>query len=181
MAEQEYGVVKQGATNFRLACLLVAVLLACDRRVEPYVPVDQEPPPPERPVRIPGLEKARPRGQADPLQAASAEISGRVELASGESEAGPGVLFVIARSGSAGPPLAVKRLPAGPFPMAFRIGPGDVMIQGREFAGPITLTARLDRDGNPLTRGPDDLAGSASGPVAPGSAGVAIALEPDPG
>ena len=77
--------------------------------------------------------------------------------------------------------MAVKRLPPGPFPLAFRIGPGDVMIQGREFAGPITLTARLDRDGNPLTREPGDLTGAAAGPVAPGTAGVAISLGPDPG
>ena len=177
--------IYRGWVNARVIVTGAAVLLGlslcvgCDRRVEPFVPADQEPAPAERPVRIPGLEKARPRTQAAPLGAQSpgGEISGSVALASGAPGAGSGVLFVIARSGAAGPPLAVKRLAPGPFPVAFRIGPSDVMIQGREFAGPVTLTARLDRDGNPLTRGPDDLYGSAAGPVAPGSTGISILLE----
>ncbi|MCZ6463774.1 MAG: hypothetical protein O7A09_05510 [Proteobacteria bacterium] len=164
----------------RAAAVLLGLSLGagCDRRVEPFVPADQEPPPSERPVRIPGLEKARPRAQLAPgVLDAGAEISGSIALASGAAGAGSGVLFVIVRSGAAGPPLAVKRLAPGPFPIAFRIGPSDVMIQGREFSGSVTLTARLDRDGNPLTRGPDDLYGSAAGPVAPGSTGISILLE----
>lgn len=176
--------VSRGQTS--LIVFLVLLALGCDRRVEPFVPAEQEPPAPERPVRIPGLEKARPRAEAPPLSAqpadgAGAEISGSVALASGASSAGEGVLFVIARSGAGGPPLAVKRLPPGPFPLSFRIGPSDVMIQGREFAGSIELTARLDRDGNPLTRAPDDLVGAAAGPVAAGSQGVSISLEPAAG
>jgi hypothetical protein len=161
------------------ALLGLALCTSCDRRVEPFVPADQERPAPERPVRIPGLEKARPRAQPTPRDALppAGEISGSIVLASGARGAGSGVLFVIARSGAAGPPLAVKRLAAGPFPVAFRIGPSDVMIQGREFAGPVTLTARLDRDGDPLTRGADDLYGAAAGPVAPGSTGISIRLE----
>ena len=176
--------VKRGPAIFvSILALSLGLGTGCDRRLEPFVPADQEPPPPERPVRIPGLEKARPRNQVAPLGAPAAgqEISGTVVLGSGAPGGESGVLFVIARSGAGGPPLAVKRLPPGPFPVSFRIGPSDVMIQGREFAGPVTLSARLDRDGNPLTRGRDDLSGSVPTPVAPGSNGVSIVLEPDPG
>lgn len=167
-------------------CLVAVALLlasgACDRRVEPFVPVDQEPPPPERPVRIPGLEKARPRamsGGARQVEGPGLPISGSIALASGAAGAGSGVLFVIARSGAGGPPLAVKRMEPGPFPVSFTLGPGDVMIQGRPFSGEMTLTARLDRDGNPLTRAPEDLVGAAPGPVVPGASGIAITLAPE--
>jgi hypothetical protein len=43
------------------------------------------------------------------------------------------------------------------------------------------LTARVDRDGNPLTRGETDLSGSASGPVTPGQTGISIRLSPGGG
>jgi hypothetical protein len=163
----------------------IAMMMAgCDRRVAPFVPADQEPPRPERPVRIPGLEKARPRAQAAPLAARAQEsrgegdISGTLELSDGSAGTGPGVVFVIVRSGAGGPPLAVKRLPAGPFPMEFRVGPSDVMMQGREFAGEMSLAVRLDRDGDPLTRNPEDWTGAAPGPVRPGSSGLSIELAP---
>jgi hypothetical protein len=86
------------------------------------------------------------------------------------------VLFVIARSTGTGPPLAVKRMPAGPFPLDFEIGPGDVMIEGRPFTGPIQLSARIDADGDPASRGPTDLAGIADATVEPGASGVEIVL-----
>jgi hypothetical protein len=87
------------------------------------------------------------------------------------------VLFVIARGSGGGPPLAVKRLPVGPFPLEFEIGPADVMMAGRPFAGPITLTARVDRDGNPLTRDPDDPTAELPAPIEPGAADVELRLE----
>lgn len=163
----------------------LVILTGCDRRVEPFVPADQEPPRSERPVRIPGLEKARPRAQSAPLVGGSGtstsgggEISGTLELSDGRADAGTGVVFVIVRSGAGGPPLAVKRMPAGSFPMAFRVGPSDVMMQGREFAGEMSLTVRLDRDGDPLTRTEEDWTGAAPGPVRPGSSGISIKLSP---
>jgi len=107
-----------------------------------------------------------------------APIRGQVRLADGARNPGRGVLFVIARSGAGGPPLAVKRLPAGPFPMAFELGPGDVMIQGRPFAGLLTLTARVDVDSDPLTRDADDLEASLEGPVEPGAREVELVLKP---
>ena len=176
-------------------CALFAVFVvgACDRRVEPFVTLEEEPPSSERPVRIPGLEQGKPRpavprmagrgasapgASAPRAQVPGAEIRGTLELAAGAEAGGPGVLFVIARSGAGGPPLAVKRLPVGPFPLEFSLGPADVMMQGRPFEGQITLTARVDRDGDPMTRGEADLSGSAPGPVTPGQTGISIRLSP---
>jgi cytochrome c-type biogenesis protein CcmH len=99
----------------------------------------------------------------------AAELAGRVR--------DDAVLFVIARSGSAGPPLAVKRINTPRFPVEFVIGPEDRMIQAMPFAGPLRVSARLDRDGNATTRSPGDLQGAAPEPVATGSSGVEIVLD----
>ena len=162
---------------------MCALLLAagCDRRVEPYIPLDQEPPAPERPVRIPGLSRPTPRvaelaPQAPAAPVAGEALEGHVRLADGVSAGSGVVLFVIARSGAGGPPLAVKRLPPGPFPLGFELGPGDVMIPGRPFAGPISLSARLDADGDPLTRGESDLSAALTEPVQPGARGLELIL-----
>jgi hypothetical protein len=62
-------------------------------------------------------------------------------------------LFLFARPQGVkrGPPLAVKRIFATQLPYAFTIGQSDTMMPGAEFDGPITLTVRLDQDGNAST------------------------------
>ena len=42
---------------------------------------------------------------------------------------------------------------------------------------PLRLTARLDGDGDPMTRRPGDLMGAASEPIAPGARGVQIVFD----
>ena len=175
-----------------LLVALVPLAAACDRRVEPYIPAEQEPPPPERPVRIPGLSSPEARvpaldaagarrGMAAAPAAASASASGlpirgQVRLAEGVTAPPDGVLFVIARGPGGGPPLAVKRMTPASFPVSFELGPADVMMQGRPFVGPITLSARLDRDGDPLTRADDDPSYQHVGSLAPGAEGIEIVL-----
>ena len=89
------------------------------------------------------------------------------------------MLFVIARrgGGAGGPPLAVRRVPAPSFPYDFEIGPQHAMIQGRPFAGEIELEARLDGDGDALSREPGDPSGRAPELLQPGASGVRIVLE----
>ncbi len=72
-----------------------------------------------------------------------------------------GVLFLFARPAGVqgGPPLAVKRIMASGLPQKFVIGQDDTMMPGAEFDGPITLTARLDQDGNAMAA-PGDIEGS---------------------
>jgi cytochrome c-type biogenesis protein CcmH len=169
--------------------LSCALLAACDRNLEPYDPdvkpatpdlskIFPEPPDSERP----GREMARVPAAAPPRGTASGEgIRGRVVMgAAGAGGAPPGsTLFIIARPAGAtgGPPLAVQRIPAPVFPVDFEIGPENVMIPTMRFEGDITLTARLDSDGNAMTRLPGDLQGSLAESVQPGSAGVEIRLD----
>ena len=107
-------------------------------------------------------------------------ITGRVEIApdlAGDEPAGA-ILFVIARPEGAvgGPPLAVLRIPNPEFPVEFEIGPGDVMIPSMRFEGPISLTARLDSDGNAMTRVETDLSSATAPPALPGTTGVVLVL-----
>ena len=59
-------------------------------------------------------------------------------------------LFLIARSEGAqrGMPLAVKKLKEIKFPYSFALGQADVMLPDAVFDGPITIFARLDKDGD---------------------------------
>src|SRR5262252_8374932 len=94
-------------------------------------------------------------GERTGVASSGEPIRGTILLEGGEARGA--VLFLIARTpDTPGPPLAVKRLPVGPFPLEFAIGPEDEMIKGRPWVGPISLTARVDKDGDPLTRDPDD-------------------------
>jgi len=92
------------------------------------------------------------------------------------------VLFLIARREGqpGGPPLAVVRELSPSFPHAFEIGPANLMIPGSSFEGPILLQARLDSDGNAMTKLPDDLEGSAAAPLQPGDTGARIVLDRSP-
>ncbi len=195
---------RTGALMRGWACAASIVVLigaaACNRRTEPYLPPDKEPPAPARPVVIPTLATPGParvpgvpqRGMPPTRAAAPAAASnvpadpsqslrGTVRLADGVEDPGEGVLFIIVRNTATGPPLASLRLPVGEFPLEFEIGPANVMIPGRPFEGALSLSARIDRDGNPMTRQPEDLVGDVSGTVEPGASGLEIALAPSDG
>ena len=105
-------------------------------------------------------------------------MRGRIALADGARAPAGAVLYVMARAGGAavGPPTAVKRIANPAFPLDFSLGPEDRMMEQIPFRGPMTITARLDTDGNAGTREPTDLQGAAAGVHEPGASGVAIVL-----
>ncbi len=185
--------------------LILAGLFGCDRNIEPYQP-GEEPRAPDLARIFPGppagmasgstgaeraaLPPSRSEGAGGPASAdaavgasdsgGGAPIAGRIELApelAGERPEGA-ILFVIARPQGArgGPPLAVLRIEAPTFPLEFEIGPGDVMIPSMRFEGPISLTARLDADGNAMTHGGTDLSSAVAEALAPGTTGVTLIL-----
>jgi hypothetical protein len=183
------------ASLVRLAIPLALALVAgCDRNVEPFDP-NEEPQAPDLSRIFPaGAEQAQsgppemppPPGRgAPPVAAESAggdgapPIRGTVSLAPELAGRPPGgaVLFLIARRGGAGPPVAVERVAGPSFPLDFSLGPEDRMIQTIPFAGELQISARLDADGNALSRQPGDLEGRSAGAVAPGATGVAIVLD----
>ncbi|HPG25314.1 MAG: hypothetical protein H6748_07375 [Spirochaetaceae bacterium] len=132
------------------------------------------------PTRTEGAAVARGNSVSPGPAASGAAIEGRIELPGELALARPdgGVLFVIARPQGArgGPPLAVLRIPSPEFPLDFRIGPENVMIPSMRFEGAISLSARLDADGNAMTRGAADLSSPVEEPLSPGATGVRLVL-----
>ena len=95
------------------------------------------------------------------------DLTGRIQDGS--------VLVVIARK-AAGPPFAVKRIVSPRFPLAYRLGPEDVMMAGSTFDGEVRVSARVCRTG---TAGPaltGDLEGEHGAPVRVGARNVDIVI-----
>ncbi len=86
-----------------------------------------------------------------------AAIHVTLRLADGVAPPQQGIIFVTARAAgvSAGPPAAVKRLPLSRFPLSFDLSAADSMM-GQPLPPKIRLEARVDSDGDPLTRDPKD-------------------------
>lgn len=78
-----------------------------------------------------------------------------------------GIVFVMARGPSGGPPVAVKRLLATNFPVTIDFGAADSMM-GQPLPPAFRLEARLDTDGDAATKPPTDPKAALDG-VAPGA------------
>lgn len=168
---------------------MLLLALACDRGIAPYDPDEAPSTPdltrifPERvaeEARASATEGAAPSATAGaPLPAVDQAVRGEIQILPGLAEQIPdgALLFVIARTGEGGPPLAVKRIESPDFPLPFSLGPDDRMIAARPFAGPLNLSAWLDTDGNVMTRGAGDFEGSAADVVEPGARGVTIVID----
>ncbi|HYK03629.1 MAG TPA: tetratricopeptide repeat protein [Thermoanaerobaculia bacterium] len=85
-----------------------------------------------------------------------------------------GVLFVIARNPAGGPPVAAKRVMVSSFPMTVELSAADSMM-GQPLPPKFRLEARLDSDGDAMTRVPTDPSAMQEG-VSVGSA-VTLALK----
>ncbi len=177
----------------------ISSVAGCDRNIEPFQPGEQ-PSPPDLARIFPGppagvgtaetknadlgipdrsaLPPSRAEGSALANPGGAAPIEGRIELASELARPAAAVLFVIARpqGSEGGPPLAVLRIPNPEFPLEFSIGPDNVMIPSLRFEGAISLSARLDADGNAMTRGSGDISSQVEEPLAPGATGVTLLL-----
>jgi len=188
-------------SRFGLFLWLTISALHCDRGVEPF-DASEEPRRPDLSRIFPEAAKETPPGEpsgvmggaagprrgampaagegpAPAVAATGQTIRGTVEIADslyGERPAN-GVLFIIARSRPAGPPLAVLLVPSARFPYSFEIGQEHVMIPSLVFEGEIRLSARLDSDGNAMTKLPGDLVGEVPTPIGPGADGVALVLD----
>lgn len=108
-----------------------------------------------------------------------ARIAGSVDIAPAlKSRLGSGdTVFLFARAGAGGPPLAAIRSTAGSLPLEFSLddstamNPGNVLSQHRE----VMLVARISRSGNAMAQ-PGDFEGRISG-VKVGATGVKLVID----
>lgn len=109
-------------------------------------------------------------------------ITGLITLASTrKADVSPNdVVYLVARRvadnpGARGSLVAVKRFTASSFPIEFSLGQGDMMFKNGAFEGELTLAARVDKDGDPITRKKGDVFGTVDH-VKVGAAGVEVKL-----
>jgi cytochrome c-type biogenesis protein CcmH len=184
-----------GATAPAVAMLVLAISAgaACSKQDEatkatgvpplanapaPAAPAAPPPVPVAAPV-APAPAPAPPEKPADP----NATISGQVTLPAAQraNVAATDTIFLIARRVPDGPGVrgslvAVKKLSAAKFPIAFTMSAADMPFQGGAFDGEMQLSVRDDKDGDPITRRKGDVFGLLA-KVKVGDHGVKIALD----
>jgi hypothetical protein len=103
-------------------------------------------------------------------------VRGKLALAGGAKVPPGATVFLIVRPAGVkgGPPVAVSRIPAGAFPMTFELSQLNSMM-GQPLPDSMLIEARVDLDGNPMTRDAGAPDGSADN-VAAGSPSVTITL-----
>jgi hypothetical protein len=167
--------LREGTTVMALAMLLGTA--GCQKRDDAGKP---SPVPPLEPGAAPAVPPATPppaaapaapapaaAGPAAPAAERGGSITGSIVLAPSVAKARPkqGTLYLVARRISDNPTargtlIAVKKLPATTFPLPFALTAADMPFQNGPFDGELTLTARIDQDGDPLTHEKGDLLGT---------------------
>lgn len=131
--------------------------------------------PPDHPAMLRSraeMEAANPGAQ--PAEAAAAPqagggtegtIRGALKIADAlKAKAAPGAtIFLVARmamDGAPGPVVAVQRYTVGAWPQPFELTQDNVMLAGMSLKGKVVLTARVDQDGDAMTKQPGDIEGA---------------------
>ena len=122
-----------------------------------------------------GASSAAPAAGANAPATAAVEFAGEVQLPAGVAPVGTVFVYVRAEGVMAGPPLRVKKLPATG-PLTFSITAADSPMGGTLPAGKVQVSARLDADGNAMTKDPADPA-AISASVDVGVSGLVLVLK----
>jgi hypothetical protein len=147
----------------------------------PPLPQGSTPPPAAAPPIPPAPPPPAPEAAA-PAAGPGGSITGKIELSAALAKKKPeGTLFLVARRISDNPSargtlIAVKKMPATKFPLAFDLSGADMPFQNGPFDGELTLTARIDQDGDPLSHQKGDIMGALP-KVRVGSKNVRVTLD----
>jgi len=110
----------------------------------------------------------------------SGEIAGELMLGDGVKDkvkAGEAI-FVVARNAATNNLIAAARFVAGDkFPVPFKLTGSDVMHAQTSLSGKVKLEARVDKDGDAMTKNPGDVVGETKDLVAIPASGVVITLD----
>lgn len=125
-----------------LFCLFIGFVYACNQNVQPLpedggaLPVMST----TRPTPAPVFAPMEGGGTLAGTITMAPELKGRLN--------GSETLYIMARRGMGGAPLAVKRMRQLQFPISYTLTGEDQMVQGTPFTGEVIIIARIDRDGN---------------------------------
>jgi len=121
-------------------------------------------------------------GATPPAGGAAQTITGKITLgAERRGDVTPNdTVYLVARTvpdtaGQRGSLVAVKRFSASSFPIEFTLGTADMMFAKGPLPAELELAARVDKDGDPITRKKGDVFG-AVGRVKVGATGVEVKL-----
>jgi hypothetical protein len=184
-------------SSFR-RCVVVAATafvsaVACSKKddsgapsaVPPLPPTAQAPavaPPPPAPTPPPPPPPPAAPEAAAPAAGPGGSIAGKIEIPASLAKKKPdGTLFLVARRISDNPSargtlIAVKKMPADSFPLPFTLSAADMPFANGPFDGDLTLTARIDQDGDPLSHQKGDVFGTLP-KVRVGSKNVRLTLD----
>jgi hypothetical protein len=146
-----------------LACMVV-MAGACKKNEE--APAATQPTPAAQeggmPAGHPPIGGAPGAAMAVPPAGPSGEIKGVLDVAptmAGKIKAGD-TIFLMARNGATNGMVAVARLTAPEkFPLPFTLTGSNVMLPGGSLSGELRLTARVDKDGDAMSKNPGDVTG----------------------
>lgn len=118
-------------------------------------------------------------GQAEPVAPAAGSVAGSVDVAPALKAQlnAQSTIYLIARAGEGGPPVAAARVALGAFPFRFRLddsmamNPDNTLSKHKE----VVLLARISASGNPVAQ-PGDMEGRLVG-VAVGSQNVKLVID----
>jgi cytochrome c-type biogenesis protein CcmH len=125
------------------------------------------------------LASPPPGGDTQPSAGARAGIAGSVDIAPALKSrlSSSDTVFLFARPGNSGAPVAAIRSDAGSLPLEFNLddsmamNPGNVLSRHKE----VVLVARVSKSGNPIAQ-PGDFEGRMSG-VKVGASGVKLVID----
>lgn len=164
--------------------LAVAPLMACQDDATHNPKTDKEAAEQaERPGPRAGSQPAEGAPEAADMPTAMPELSGTIVLGEGLSDdtvKPTDVIFVMARTQEGGNLVATTIIEDVKFPASFQLDEGDIMVHGKQTKPPYVLSARLDRDQDAMTKGPDDLYAIHAAPLKGGETGVELVLKKAP-
>jgi hypothetical protein len=125
-----------------------------------------------------GMPAGHPTGEAALPDLPSGDISGTLQVSPemADKVATGDVVFVMARNSVTGSLLAVTRVQVDALPASFTLTGGTAMHGGSALAGKVRVEARVDKDGDAMTKEPGDVVGEVDGLVAVPADGVVLTL-----
>lgn len=111
------------------------------------------PQPDPEPIGLPGNPKG---SHFDDAMTNAVIVSGTITLAEGVDPTASAVFVSVRAKDAPGPPLAAKKLPAGPFPLVFELTAADRPMANGPLPDAFTVKVTLDSDGDPMSKTPTD-------------------------